>query len=64
MELKIIGMHCESCAELISMELEDLGLESFSIDFNSGLLTISDENINIEEIKRAIESAGDYTISI
>ena len=65
MEFKIKGMHCESCIELISMELEDMGFKNFNIDLKTELLTIDDtQKVDIEKVEQALKNAGDYEIVI
>jgi len=65
MEFKIKGMHCESCVELISMELEDMGFKNFNIDLKTELLTIDDtQKVDIEKVEQALKNAGDYEIVI
>lgn len=59
-DLKIKGMHCESCEKLISMKLEDLpGAENIVIDSKTGEGRLKvDSNIENSAIIDAIKSAG------
>tara|TARA_Y100000310_G_C20564408_1_gene754701 strand:+ start:615 stop:815 length:201 start_codon:yes stop_codon:yes gene_type:complete len=60
--LKINGMHCKSCAMVITDILEDLQVKS-KINHETGTAEISfDENkVSLEEIKKLIQKEG-FTI--
>ena len=60
-KVKISGMHCASCAKVITMDLEDLnGVEKVEIDEATKLAEISyDENkTNEEKILETIKNSG------
>lgn len=56
---KVLGMDCASCASLIEMDLEDLGVsakcsypkESLEVEFDT-------EKVKEEQIKKLVESSG------
>ncbi|MBI2630109.1 heavy-metal-associated domain-containing protein [Candidatus Pacearchaeota archaeon] len=56
---KIEGMHCDSCAKIIEMELEGK-VKNARIDSKTGIAEIEfDENkISENEIRKIIEKAG------
>ncbi|HCU71174.1 MAG TPA: heavy metal translocating P-type ATPase [Candidatus Moranbacteria bacterium] len=59
--LKIEGMHCESCEKIVSMELDELsGVSDIKIDHRSGQasLAIDSDKTNTEEILAAVKRAG------
>jgi len=55
--LKIKGMHCQSCAMLIADALEDLGVSKSNIDSKTGtaIIEFDEKKITEEKIKEAIE---------
>ncbi|MFZ3301965.1 MAG: heavy metal translocating P-type ATPase [Microgenomates group bacterium] len=60
-DLKIKGMHCESCETLIKDELSDLGdVKNIKIDSKTGKgsLMVMSMNITDDKIKKAIKNAG------
>ncbi|TSC89979.1 MAG: Uncharacterized protein G01um10145_410 [Microgenomates group bacterium Gr01-1014_5] len=52
----IKGMHCSSCASLIELELEDVGIKA-SCSYPKQALEV-DENIDKEELKKVIQPLG------
>ena len=58
-KLKIEGMHCESCAELIKDKLESMGVKA-EIDYKTGKAKIEfdESKTNIEKIKETISKVG------
>ncbi|MBU0460349.1 MAG: cation transporter [Nanoarchaeota archaeon] len=58
--LKIKGMHCNSCAMLIADALEDLGVKKSKIDAKSGkaVIEFDEKKITAEKIKQAIKKEG------
>ncbi len=64
----IQGMHCEACKSLITMELEEAGLEdkvkTISLqDNNMGELELDDvSEEEVERIKTAINNMGSYSV--
>ena len=59
---KIGGMHCESCAKIIEMELNDF-VNSIKVNVSKGMAEIDFDERNISEgkIKEIISKAG-YSI--
>ncbi len=59
-DLKIKGMHCQSCEMLIADALKEIDVEKSEIDSNKGTATIEfDENkINLKKIKKVITEEG------
>lgn len=64
-EFSITGMHCTSCATLITEELEELpGVSLVQVDYKSGLgRAVIDEKTKIEDILLAVKRAG-YTAQL
>lgn len=59
--MKIVGMKCHSCAKIIKLTLEDKqGIGFTEVDFDSGKVSLEFQpnQINISEIKKAIEELG------
>lgn len=55
------GMHCQSCARLINMEVSDLpGVESVEVDLSAATtsVTFDDSVVSPEAIRDAITGAG------
>ena len=67
--LTIKGMHCDACKKLITMELEDAGLQDYvtSLELsgeNMGALTLSD-SVSEEDknrIREVINAMEGYTV--
>lgn len=55
-KLKIKNMHCASCASMIELELEDVGVIG-KCSYSKQTLEV-DENVDSEIIKKAVEAAG------
>lgn len=67
--IKVQGMHCDACKTLVSMELEEIGLQDkvseIMIDSkkNQGTLQLTNESQeDIDAIKKAIEGMEQYSI--
>ena len=45
--LKIGGIHCKSCEQIIKMELEDIGVDKVSIGFD-------EKKVSLAKIRKAI----------
>jgi Cu+-exporting ATPase len=58
--LKIIGMHCTSCAMNIDGELEDLGVINANTNYAKAVTEVEydDEKISMEQIQEAITKSG------
>jgi len=58
-EIKIEGMHCESCVKIIEMELEDK-VEKIKVNLASKIASIDFNPLKIseKEIKEIINKAG------
>ncbi|RME54844.1 copper chaperone [Candidatus Woesearchaeota archaeon] len=55
--IKVSGMHCQSCAMLIKDELNDMGVEvSFSGD--TAHVKFDESKITLDKIKEAINKLG------
>lgn len=68
-ELKIEGMHCDACKKIITMEIEDLGLQDklnsvdLSSEANQGFVKLSDvREEDVEKITTAINDLGQYKV--
>jgi copper chaperone CopZ len=67
-KLSIQGMHCESCGQLITMELADAGFRNniVSIDLlknNTGELALKDvSDDDLVKIKKLINQLGSYSV--
>lgn len=62
---KIQGLHCASCKILIESFLTKLnGVNNVSVNYSSGDMQIEydEKKISIEEIKKAVDSLGEYTL--
>ncbi len=64
--LKIEGTHCNSCKMLIEDIAKDFpGVKSATVDFKTGRAVIEHEGkIDASKLKKEIESAGKYKVSI
>ncbi|MBT3407832.1 heavy-metal-associated domain-containing protein [Candidatus Woesearchaeota archaeon] len=61
--MKIKGVHCKSCKMLIEDVLSDINVKLISWKLNGNEATIQvDGNSSFEEIKKLIESEGDYKV--
>lgn len=59
--LTISGMHCESCAKIIDIELkEESGINNVNVDYknSSALIEFDEEKITLEKIIEVISSLG------
>ena len=55
------GMHCKSCAMMITMDLEDVaGVESVDVDLVQGTtrVTYDESVVSAESVRDAITNAG------
>lgn len=62
----INGMTCHACEALLSMDLEEAGLQPTRVDHTAGTLTIDLETQeSIDRVKQIIMSAdnGKYTVT-
>lgn len=60
-ELKVSGMHCESCISLIRMGLEEInGVSKVSGDSKKGIVQVvfDEKVVNISDIVKKIEQEG------
>lgn len=57
-EFKIDGMSCQHCVKAVEVELEEIGAESFEVEIGSAIVRYNEENINENDINKAIEEAG------
>ena len=58
--LKIEGMHCQSCAVLLKDALQDLGVKNSRIDSKKGTAEIEfdERKISPDNIRKIIEKEG------
>ena len=58
--LKITGMHCNSCSMLIADALEDIGVSDSKIDAETGdaVIEFNEMKVTVEKIKKTIEDEG------
>ena len=58
--IRVKGMHCESCGQLIRMALEDIGAGRVSANHRKGIVSVEYETTrtNVKEIRAAIEKEG------
>ncbi len=57
--LDIKGMHCSSCSRLISMDLEDIGVQAvIDQDTNRGRIEFDQEKVTKEQVIDQIRKAG------
>ena len=60
-KFSVSGMHCQSCAQLITMELSDVpGVTGVAVDLKSGMgsVTLTDEKLSVSDVTAAVERAG------
>lgn len=64
--LTIKGTHCQSCKVLIEdICAEIAGVKSCTLDFKSGKLLVEHEpGVDMKRVKKEIESAGEYRVTI
>lgn len=60
LQFKISGMHCESCAKIIKMNIEEVsGVGEIKIDVKGGAAQVgADDFVKPEEILAKIKEAG------
>ncbi len=58
MNLKIKGMHCDSCATLIKEDLTDIGVTNIAVKVKEGLVSVEfdEKKLTLHKIKEAIEA--------
>ena len=54
---KVKNMHCASCASMIELELEDMGIAA-KCSYAKEELELEDKNADEEKIIEAVKSAG------
>ncbi len=60
-KFNVSGMHCQSCAQLITMELSDVdGITGVMIDQKSGMgsATLTRDDLTSNDVVLAVERAG------
>ena len=60
-KFKVSGMHCGSCAQLITMELSEVpGITGVLVDQKSGLgsATLTTDDLTSNDVVMAVERAG------
>jgi len=59
----VSGMTCNHCRASVSEEVSEVeGVSAVDVDLDSGLLTVTGEDISEEAVKDAVEEAG-YTLA-
>jgi copper chaperone CopZ len=64
--LQIRGMHCNSCARLIELELKDLdGVEKVKADYEAGNASVTYDPVRVDTgaLEKAVREAGYEVIS-
>jgi copper chaperone CopZ len=64
--LRITGMHCNSCARLIELELKDLdGVEEVQADYGAGLASVTYDpaKVDLPALQEGIKGAGYEAVS-
>lgn len=58
LNLKVKGMHCNSCATLIKEDLMDMGVSNVSVKVKEGFVSVEfdEKKLTINKIKDAIKS--------
>lgn len=58
MNLKVKGMHCDSCATLIKEDLLDIGVKKVEVSLKKELVLIEfdEKKLTLNKIKNAIEA--------
>ena len=59
---KIKNMHCTSCASMIELELEDIGIAA-KCSYTKQTLEIVDNGADFKKIQEAVKKAG-YELAI
>ena len=63
--ITIEGMHCNSCKVLIEDIASDIkGIKSCKVDAKSGKMIIEHEAADLKQLKKDIESAGEYKVKL
>lgn len=62
----INGMHCNSCKMLIEEVCAEIaGVKSCSVDFKTGKTVLEhEEKLDIQKLKKEIESIGKYKVVV
>jgi copper chaperone len=62
---QVQGMTCGHCVQAVTEEVSSIpGVEQATVDLASGSLAVdSDQPIDVELIKAAVDEAGGYTVS-
>lgn len=62
-QFTITGMTCHACESLITMDLEDAGLQLKSISHDPGILMIELDESAVDHVKTIIQSSQKYTVT-
>ncbi|MBE6503284.1 MAG: heavy-metal-associated domain-containing protein [Methanobrevibacter sp.] len=59
-EIKVVGMHCNSCVNAVELSLKDIdGIDEAKADLNTGITKITmSSDVSDADIKEAVEEAG------
>ncbi len=58
-QYKIGNMHCDSCAKMIELDLEDVGINA-SCSFSKGILDVKNDH-DSDKVMEIVKKAG-YTV--
>lgn len=58
-KLKVVGMHCKSCEELIKEDLSDINVKA-EVNHKTGIVNLEfdEKQIKLDKIKAVIEKLG------
>ena len=64
--LTLEGLHCASCKALIEDVAGDIkGIKSCTVDSGKGTAVVEyEDKKNLEELKKEVESLGDYKVNL
>lgn len=59
LRLKVNGMHCKSCEELIKEDLQDINVKA-EVNHKTGIVDVNfnDKEVKLNRIKEVIEKLG------
>ncbi len=57
-KLMVEGMNCQHCVKAVEVELEELDLDSFTVEIGKVTAKFDAKKINADLIKNAITEAG------
>ncbi|MFZ1290511.1 MAG: cation transporter [Melioribacteraceae bacterium] len=57
-KLMVEGMNCQHCVKAVEVELEELDLDSYTVEIGKVTAKFDSQKINVDLIKNAITEAG------